>query len=52
MLGTGWSDTLHKELVKGEDGTMYYLDSDGSIYHFKKSGDTYVCKETKRSDTE
>lgn len=26
---------------------MYYLDSDGSIYHFKKSGDTYVCKETK-----
>lgn len=47
MLGTGWSDTLHKELIKGEDGTMYYLDSDGSIYHFKKSGDTYVCKETK-----
>ena len=47
MLGTGWSDTLHKELVKGEDGTMYYLDSDGSIYHFEKSGDIYVCKETK-----
>ena len=47
MLGTGWSDTLHKELIKGEDGTMYYLDSDGSIYHFEKSGDIYVCKETK-----
>lgn len=47
MLGTGWSDTLHKELVEGEDGTMYYLDSDGSIYHFEKSGETYVCKETK-----
>lgn len=47
MLGTGWSNTLHKELVKSEDGTMYYLDSDGSIYHFEKSGETYVCKETK-----
>ena len=47
MLGLGWSDTLHKELVKGEDDTMYYLDSDGSIYHFEKKGNAYTCKETK-----
>ena len=47
MLGLGWSDTLHKELVKGEDDTMYYLDSDGTIYHFEKKGNAYTCKETK-----
>ena len=46
MLGTGWSDSYHKEIYT--DGTdIYYVDSDGSSYQFIENEGTYSCEETK-----
>ena len=47
VYGTGWGDSLHKELNQDADGTVYFTDSDGSVYVFRKEGDHYVCSETK-----
>lgn len=47
MLGKGWTDSLHKELLTDASGKMYFLDSDGSVYTFEKKDNAYVCKETK-----
>lgn len=47
MFGTGWMDSLHKELILDSSGKIYFLDSDGSVYGFEKSGGAYRCKETK-----
>lgn len=47
MFGTGWMDSLHKELILDESGNVYFLDSDGSLYTFVKKGGSYYSAETK-----
>ncbi len=45
MLGTGWSDSYHKELYFN-GSKVYFADSDGSILTFTASGSTYTCAES------
>lgn len=47
MVGTGWTDSYHKEIYTcGDD--LYFVDSDGSTYFFvRQSDDSLVCEETK-----
>lgn len=47
MFGTGWSDSLHKELLVDADGNVYLLEGDGSIFTFEKGENSYSCKEKK-----
>lgn len=47
MCGEGWTDSLHKELIRDETGNVYFMDSDGTVYTFVKGGNGYTCAQTK-----
>lgn len=48
MFGTGWSDSIHKNLIREEDGSMLFVDSDGTVYRFEQTASGYECLENKK----
>jgi len=47
MFGEGWSDSLHKELMKDAEGNIYFMEGDGTVYTFTYDEGSYICGETK-----
>ncbi len=45
MFGIGWTDSLHKEIIRGTNGTICMVDSDGAGYVFTNQSGEYRCKQ-------